>query len=99
MKLVVKLAPAIAHALRNRDALGEAETEAMKIAEKILRHCEQLSISLRPNFPNATSGESSTYFWADAPGHEIAKLQNKLLNAEGVEGAYVKPGDAPAKES
>jgi hypothetical protein len=90
MQVIVKVRSGTAHAPRR----GEPRASA---ADSLTRITEELGVVPEPQHPGIDDPELSSYFSIEVPdAAEAERVIDRLRSSEVIEGAYLKPPDAPA---
>lgn len=96
MQLTVKVAPLVAAALRaNTQSAGNPPAGIADVQQAT----QELGLELTPMHPDIDDPELSTWFTVQVPsGQSLNEVQNRLLRATGVEGAFESGSPEPAGE-
>ena len=86
MQLVVKLAPAVSQ--------SDSRDGAHPFTPDLRRILMALALDLQPMHPGCSDPELSAYFYTEVPDQGVAAhAVGLLLQASGVQSAYLKPRD------
>lgn len=71
--------------------------QALRRGDSLTRITEELGVVPEPQHPGIDDPELSSYFSIEVPdAAEAERVIDRLRNSEAIEGAYLKPPDAPA---